>query len=196
MRRRKREGLVAVTDPDAASKRGLIERAYTLGASLGLAVWCEDEAGPFQAVPHPGGAWRPCGHPATRPHEHVRGGTCKLPALFHSATGQVHLQPVGSCTNPVLHGWLKERLTAIVAALPTCAEPAPTRRRPVPRGRHGRTGWRNSSAPRDERPRHAAVLRPGGHDPPPGGRSVDRDARRADHLGPAPALVSAGPAPR
>jgi transposase len=75
-------------------------------------------------VPHPGGGWRPCGHPATRPHEYVRGGTCKLLTLFHPATGQVHLQPVGSCTNPVLHGWLKERLTAIVAALPTCAEPA------------------------------------------------------------------------
>jgi transposase InsO family protein len=31
---------------------------------------------------------------------------------------------VTSCTNPVLHGWLKERLAAIVAALPTRAEPA------------------------------------------------------------------------
>ena len=28
----------------------LIERAYTLGAALGLAVWCEDEAGPKEAV--------------------------------------------------------------------------------------------------------------------------------------------------
>jgi transposase len=36
----------------------------------------------------------------------------------------VHLQPVSSCTNPVLHGWLKEKLTAIVAALPARAEPA------------------------------------------------------------------------
>jgi hypothetical protein len=36
----------------------------------------------------------------------------------------VHLRPVGSCTNPVLPGWLKERLAAIVAALPACAEPA------------------------------------------------------------------------
>src|SRR5829696_4526709 len=37
-------------------KKGLIEQAYTLGAQLGLSVWCEDEAGPFQAVPHPGPA--------------------------------------------------------------------------------------------------------------------------------------------
>jgi hypothetical protein len=95
-----------------------------LGASLGLAVWCEDEAGPFQAVPHPGGSWRPQGRPATRPHEYVRGGTCKLLTLFHPATGHVHLQPVGSCTNPVLHGWLKDRLARIVATLPAPAAPA------------------------------------------------------------------------
>ena len=36
-------------------QKKLIEQAYTLGAQLGLSVWCEDEAGPFQAVPH---AWR------------------------------------------------------------------------------------------------------------------------------------------
>jgi hypothetical protein len=105
-------------------KKGLIERAYTLGASPGLAVWCEDEAGPFQAVPHPGSRWRPQGHPATRPHEYVRGGTRKILTLFHPATGQVHLRPVSRCTNPVLHGWLKEQLAAIVAALPVRAEPA------------------------------------------------------------------------
>jgi hypothetical protein len=48
---------------------------------------------------------------ATRhqPHEYVRGGTTKILTLFHPATGQVHLQPVSSCTNPVLHGWLKEQ---------------------------------------------------------------------------------------
>src|SRR5918998_38697 len=104
-------------------KKGLIERAYTLGSALGLAVWCEDEAGPFQAVPQPGDSWRPQGHPATRPHEYVRGGTCKILTLFHPASGQLHLQPVGSCTNPILHGWLKARLTAIVAALPVRATP-------------------------------------------------------------------------
>jgi transposase len=84
----------------------------------------QDGAGPFQAVPHPGSVRRPRGRPATQPHEYVRGGTCKILTLFHPATGQVHLQPVGSCTNPVLHGWLKETLTAIVAALPGRAEPA------------------------------------------------------------------------
>jgi hypothetical protein len=84
--------------------KGLIERAYTLGASLGLAVWCEDEAGPFQAVPHPGSSWQPHRRPATQPHEYIRGGTCNLLTLFHPATGQVPLQPVSHRTNPVLHG--------------------------------------------------------------------------------------------
>jgi transposase len=74
-------------------------------------------------VPQPGGRWRPRGHPATRPHEDVRGGTCKVLTLFHPATGQVHLQPVSSCTNPILHGWLKERLGVILAALPAPAAP-------------------------------------------------------------------------
>jgi hypothetical protein len=87
-------------------------------------VWCEDEAGPFQAVPHPGSSWRPHGQPATQPHDYVRGGTSKILTLFHPATGQVYLQPVTSCTNPVLHGWLKKELTAILARLPTPSEPA------------------------------------------------------------------------
>jgi hypothetical protein len=75
-------------------------------------------------VPHTGSGWRPQGQPAIRPHECVRGGTCKILTLFHPATGHVHLQPVSRCTNPVLHGWLKERLAMVVAALPTRAAPA------------------------------------------------------------------------
>jgi transposase len=74
-------------------------------------------------VPQPGSSWQPQGQPATRPHEYVRGGTCKILTLFHPATGQVHLQPVGSCTNPVLHGWLKEQLEVILATMPPPAAP-------------------------------------------------------------------------
>jgi DDE superfamily endonuclease len=77
-------------------------------------------------VPQPGSSWRPQGHPAIQPHEYVRGGTCKILTLFHPITGQVQLEPVSSCTNPVLHGWLKARLTSIVAALPAQAEPLDT----------------------------------------------------------------------
>src|SRR4051812_50159591 len=36
-------------------KKGLIERAYTLGAQLGLSVWCEDEAGAVSTRPPPPG---------------------------------------------------------------------------------------------------------------------------------------------
>ena len=101
----------------------MIERAYTLGAQAGLSVWCEDEAGPFQAIPHPGACWQPQGQPATQPHEYVRGGTTKILTLFHPATGQVRVQPAANGTNVVLHGWLKAALAEIVAALPAAAEP-------------------------------------------------------------------------
>ena len=83
--RQRKHGVVRVSDPDAAAKKGLIEQAYTLGAQLGLSVWCEDEAGPFQAVPHPGVSWQPRGQPATQPHEYIRGGTTKILTLFHPA---------------------------------------------------------------------------------------------------------------
>src|SRR3954451_9116596 len=99
-------------------KKGLIERAYMLGAQLGLSVWCEDEAGPFQAVPHAGVSWQPREHPATQPHEDSRGGTTKILTRFHPATGQVRLQPAPRGTNAVLHPWLRERLSAILAMLP------------------------------------------------------------------------------
>src|SRR3954464_8251208 len=83
----------------------LIEQAYTLGAQLGLSVWCEDEAGPFQAVPHPGVSWRPRGQPATQTHEYIRGGTTKVLTLFHPATGQVRLQSAARVTNALRPPW-------------------------------------------------------------------------------------------
>jgi len=101
----------------------LIEEAYTLGERLGLAVWCCDEAGPFQAVPHPGPSWRPEGQPARQPHEYVRGGTAKVLTLFHPASGGVRVEGATSCPNSVLHPWLKRELSGILAALP---EPPPT----------------------------------------------------------------------
>ena len=103
-------------------EKGLIERAYTLGTPLGLEVWCQDEAGPFQTVPHPGHGWTPKGQPATQPHEYIRGGTCKILTLFHPATGRVRVRPAVRCTNTILHGWLREELTAIVAVSPASAD--------------------------------------------------------------------------
>jgi len=98
----------------------LIEAAYTTGEQdLGLAVWTEDEAGPFQTIPVPGQQWCPEGQPARYPHEHLRDGTAKLLTLFHPRTGAVRVNGVPSCTNVVLHGWLEAQLETILATLPT-----------------------------------------------------------------------------
>lgn len=88
-----------------------------------LPVWTQDEAGPYQAIPQPGRHWQPALAPARYPHEHVRHGTAKLLTLFHPATGQVRVKGVTRTPNLVLHAWLKEELTAILASLPepSCA---------------------------------------------------------------------------
>jgi hypothetical protein len=111
-------------------QKKLIEQAYTLQAECGLSVWCEDEAGPFQAVPHPGISWQPQHHPAMQPHEYIRGGTTKILTLFHPASGRVRLSSAERCTNAVLHPWLREHLSDILAELPappTSWEPTATR---------------------------------------------------------------------
>jgi hypothetical protein len=96
----------------------LIEDAYTLGEKLGLSVWCCDQAGPFQTVPHPGPSWQPEGQPARQPHEYIRHGTAKVLTLFHPADGKVRIEGTTTCPNEVLHPWLKRELSAILAALP------------------------------------------------------------------------------
>lgn len=95
---------------------------------LGIPVWCQDEAGPFQAIPQPGASWEPAGHPAHRPHEYVRGGTAKLLTLFRPATGAVRACPVARAPNAILHPWLKREIAAILAALPPPHPAAPGRR--------------------------------------------------------------------
>ena len=72
-------------------------------------------------MPYPGGRWQPAGRPAHRPHEYVRNGTAKSPTLFHPASGEVRVKGATTCTNHVLHAWLRAELTAVPAALP----PAP-----------------------------------------------------------------------
>ena len=96
----------------------MIERAYVVGEALGLAVWGEDEAGPFRTEPYATGTWAPEGHPPSHPHGHQRNGTAKLLTLFHPATGQVRVKGVTTTVNTVLHAWLKEELTAVLANLP------------------------------------------------------------------------------
>jgi DDE superfamily endonuclease len=90
-------------------------------------VWCQDEAGPYQAIPQPGASWQPLGEPARLPHEYIRGGTVKLLTLFRPATGEVRAKGVTNAPNVVLHPWLQAELTAILATLP----PLPAGARPA-----------------------------------------------------------------
>lgn len=95
---------------------------------MGLSVWCTDQAGPFQTIPHPGQSWRPEGDPARQPHEYLRDGTAKVLTLFHPADGQVHVEGAAACPDAVLHAWLKRELDAILTSLPApvAADPGET----------------------------------------------------------------------
>lgn len=62
--------------------------------------------------------WQPMGKPDRQEHEYNRNGTAKLLTLFHPATGQVRVKGVTSCTNAVLHSWLKEALALSLQSLP------------------------------------------------------------------------------
>jgi ribosome modulation factor len=99
-------------------KKNLVERAYIEGPRLGLDTWCEDEAGPFQTMPHAGSHWAEQQRPLRYPHEYVREGTAKLLTLFHPADGKVIVKGVCSCTNKVLHPWVEKQMSAVVDALP------------------------------------------------------------------------------
>jgi hypothetical protein len=99
----------------------LIEDAYRAGEAMGLPVWCTDQAGPFPTVPYPGQSWRPEGEPARQPHESLRDGTAQSLTLFHPARGRVRVEGVRSCPHTLLHGWLKQELTAVRAAMRVAA---------------------------------------------------------------------------
>jgi hypothetical protein len=96
----------------------LIEKAYRMGEKLGLAVWVEDEAGPYQTIPYSGQSWQPAGHPARQPHEYMRNGTAKMLTFFHPVTGQVRVKGVIRSTNAILHPWFKEQIGEILKTLP------------------------------------------------------------------------------
>ncbi len=88
-------------------------------------MWCQDEAGPYQAIPQPGASWHPDGFPARHPHAYERGGTAKLLTLFRPATGAVRAHGVLSAPNAVLHPWLKDQLLQVLAELDR--DPPPVR---------------------------------------------------------------------
>src|SRR5438309_5657343 len=103
----------------------MIELAYGGAEAAGVPVWCQDEAGPYQAIPQPGASWQPVGQPDRQPHEYIRGGTAKLLTLFRPATGEVRGRGVTTTPNTVLHPWLMEELAAALAQPGTTA-PDPT----------------------------------------------------------------------
>lgn len=110
----RKAGVVTVHDPQAQEKQRLIELAYRIAELAGVELWCQDEAGPYQAIPQPGEDWHLQGYPRCLPHEYARGGTAKLLTLFRPATGEVRAKGVLSAPNAVLHPWLKEQLTHIL----------------------------------------------------------------------------------
>lgn len=99
----------------------LSQRAGHLAEAVGIPLWCQDEAGPYQAIPQPGQSWQPEGKPRCQPHEYIRGGTAKLLTLFRPATGEVRAKGVSRAPNAVLHPWLKNELLQILEELPEVA---------------------------------------------------------------------------
>jgi hypothetical protein len=96
----------------------LIDLAYRVAEAVGIPLWCQDEAGPYQAIPQPGQSWQPEGKPVCQPHEYIRGGTAKLLTLFRPATGEVRAKGVPRTPNAILHPWLKHELLQVLADLP------------------------------------------------------------------------------
>ncbi len=85
-----------------------------MAEALGIPLWCQDEAGPYQTMPQPGTVWAPEGHAVLQPHEYVRTGTARLLTLFRPATGEVRAKGVRSTANAILHPWLKTELQALL----------------------------------------------------------------------------------
>ena len=108
---------------------------------MGIQVWGEDEAGPYQVTPQSGPSWQPEPGPAGQPHADVRGGTAKLPTLFRPATVEVPSRPTTRATNAELHAWVQHEIATVIDAFPpvfSAPENAP--RNMGPEGRLVRRG--------------------------------------------------------
>ncbi len=122
-RRKRKAGVGPGGRSEDGGKKGAIDLAYRLAEAAGIPVWCQGEAGPYQAIPRSGATRAPVGKPALQPHEYLRGGTAKLLTLFRPATGEVRAKGVTQATNAVLHPWLRAELTEVLATQPPVACP-------------------------------------------------------------------------
>ena len=107
----------------------MVERAYRLGEALGMQVWCEDEAGPSQAIPQPGAWWPSEGRPIHQAHHYARSGTMKMLPLVRPATGALRAEAVDRAPNAILHPWLQEELGALWQPCDPAPAAAPAGRR-------------------------------------------------------------------
>jgi hypothetical protein len=98
---------------------------------LGLAVWTEDEAGPYATRPYPGRSWGEAGQAKRQPHEYQRAGTAKLMSLFCPASGEIRAKGAKRVPNQVLHPWLQMELADILSDLPATAPLDPVLNRAV-----------------------------------------------------------------
>lgn len=69
----------------------------------------------------PGQSWAAQGQAQRQPHEYVRNGTAKLLTLFCPSSGELRARGVTAAPNAVLHPWLQQELTAVLARLPAAA---------------------------------------------------------------------------
>jgi hypothetical protein len=109
----------------------VIEHAYTLGEGLGVAVWTQAEAGPFQPKPYAGPRWHEAGQPLRQSHEYVRQGTANLLGLLQPAPGEGRAKGGRQCPHTVLPPWRKAEFEAILAALPPAPAAASLLHRPL-----------------------------------------------------------------
>jgi hypothetical protein len=104
-------------------QKGAIDQADRVAKAAGVPVWCQDEAGPYQAIPQPGAGWAPAGQPGLGPHEYIRGGTARLLTLVRPATGEVRATGVTTAPTAGLHPWLQAELTQVLATRPPVTSP-------------------------------------------------------------------------
>lgn len=85
-------------------------------------MWTQDEAGPYQTRPYPGQSWEEHGQAKHQSHEYQRNGTAKLLTLFCPRSGEVRAKGVTTTANTVLHPWLQQELTSVLARLPSLSK--------------------------------------------------------------------------